>query len=128
LFTQAGGGAASGTARWNGTTWSPLGAGVSTGGLDGVNAMAVDGEKLYVTGYFTTAGGEPANAIAKWEAGSWSALPGGISSPIGQTFSRGRGDALIIHDGRLYVGGAFSRAGSLSVQSVAMWDGANWLL
>src|SRR5690606_35464467 len=33
----------------------------------------------------------------------------------------------IIHDGRLYVGGAFSRAGSLSVQSVAMWDGANWL-
>ncbi len=114
-------------ARWNGTSWSFFDSGVSTGVTDGVHAIAVEGETLYVTGYFTTAGGEPANAIAKWEAGAWSALQDGISSPIGNTFFRGRGDALAIHEGRLYVGGAFSRAGPLSIQNVAMWDGANWL-
>ncbi|HOB33133.1 MAG TPA: hypothetical protein PKH32_09685, partial [Verrucomicrobiota bacterium] len=83
-FSETGGNPASGVARWNGSAWSPLGAGVSAGLLDGVHAMAVDGETLYVTGYFTTAGDSPANAIAKWENGAWSTLGDGISSAIGE--------------------------------------------
>ncbi|HOB33454.1 MAG TPA: hypothetical protein PKH32_11295, partial [Verrucomicrobiota bacterium] len=46
---------------------------------------------------------------------------------IGEVFLRGRGHALAVREGRLYVGGEFSRAGPLSINNVAMWDGTHWL-
>src|SRR6266498_4647364 len=60
-------------AKWNGTSWSPLG----TVPLNGsVLAIAIsDTDEIYIGGGFTNAGGDPnADHIAKWNGQSWSAL------------------------------------------------------
>jgi hypothetical protein len=63
-FTTAGGGAANYIAKWNGSTWSPLGSGL--GGIyPVVNALAVSGSDLYAGGHFTTAGGKVSAYLAR---------------------------------------------------------------
>ncbi len=51
-------------AKWNGTSWSSLGTGISNGGS--VAAMAVYNNELYVGGGFDSAGGVYAKNIAMW--------------------------------------------------------------
>lgn len=71
-FTQAGGVSANGVAKWDGTSWSPLGSGM---GGD-VWALALDGVgNLYAGGNFTQAGGKSSSYIARWN-GQSSSPPG----------------------------------------------------
>ncbi len=83
-FTSAGGAAASRIAKWNGTTWSALGGGV-TGGFvaASVQALAVfddsSGAALYAGGHFGFAGGMAADHIAKWDGTSWTTLGSGLT-------------------------------------------------
>src|SRR5437870_5804427 len=67
-FTAAGGNAVGDVAKWDGSSWSALGSGLS-GAMPGehpyVFALAVSGSNLYAGGGFTMAGGAPANHIAK---------------------------------------------------------------
>ena len=70
-FTTAGGVAANRVARWNGFSWSKLGAGLSGGEWDGwVRALTVfndgTGAALYAGGYFTESGGRRTPYIARW--------------------------------------------------------------
>ncbi|MHC4414772.1 MAG: hypothetical protein ACYS0G_05765 [Planctomycetota bacterium] len=70
-FTMAGNNPANGIARWNGTSWSPLGEGVG-GEQPYVVALGVfddgseEGPALYAGGTFTFAGGLSSQRIAKW--------------------------------------------------------------
>jgi hypothetical protein len=64
-FTMAGGSPAKGIAKWNGSTWSPLGSGIIGGYLPYVNALTVWGSDLYVGGHFTAAGGKVSAYIAR---------------------------------------------------------------
>jgi hypothetical protein len=106
---------ASCVARWDGTTWSPLGTGMN--GV--VRALAVDRSgNLYAGGSFTTAGGVSASRIAKWNGTSWSALGAGVNQNV-YTLAF---DA----DGRLYAGGGFTTAGGASANHVARWSGSSW--
>src|SRR5262249_50079227 len=77
-FTDAGGSPASHVAKWDGSTWSPLGSGLA-GALTDVRALVVfddgTGPALYVGGSFTSAGGAPAEDLARWDGSSWTALP-----------------------------------------------------
>ncbi|MBN1511133.1 MAG: hypothetical protein JXB13_03895, partial [Phycisphaerae bacterium] len=78
-FTVAGGVSASNIAKWDGTYWSALGAGMN---LAVCALTAFDdgtGPALYAGGYFTTAGGVTVNSIAKWDGAQWSALGSGTS-------------------------------------------------
>jgi hypothetical protein len=73
-FTVMGGMATSRVARWSGSAWSTLGA-----GLDGpVSALFVNddgsGPALVAAGAFSSAGGQPAANIARWRNGQWSPL------------------------------------------------------
>lgn len=120
-FTRIGGTDASNIARWNGTSWSPLGA-----GLDGLaDAIAVfdsgAGPELVVGGTFTMADGVPAANIARWNGTSWSALGLGTSSRVRD---------LIVHDDgtgpALYACGWFASAGGVDVPRVARWNGSTW--
>src|SRR5690349_16088856 len=75
-LTSAGGLPASQLARWTGSRWDDLGA-----GMDGtVNALAVfddgSGPALYVGGSFITAGGLSARGIARWNGTSFTAVGG----------------------------------------------------
>ena len=127
-FTVVGTIAANGIVKWNGSTWSALGTGVSGGtgptfaaGIGpptkGVNALAVSGSDLYVGGDFTTAGGTPANNIAKWNGSSWSTLYTGMNSGV---------SALAVSGSDLYAGGDFTTAGGIAVGAVAKWNGVSW--
>jgi hypothetical protein len=68
FFTQAGGVTVNGVAAWDGDAWSALGSGVGSGpdSGEGVSALAVSGNELYVGGNFLTAGGLTANRLAAW--------------------------------------------------------------
>ena len=81
-FTTAGGVAANYVAKWDGSSWAPLGSGVS-GTSSSVSALTVfddgGGPALYAGGRFTSAGGVAANRIAKWDGSSWSALGSGMN-------------------------------------------------
>ncbi|MFI4915853.1 MAG: GC-type dockerin domain-anchored protein [Phycisphaerales bacterium JB060] len=125
-FTSIGGMPASHIARWDGSSWSPLG-----DGLDGpVYAIAEfddgTGPALYAGGWFTQAGGQPASGIAKWDGSQWTGVGGGVSGPEHpqiydlKVFDDGAGPAL-------FVAGNFSSAGSTVTQGIAKWDGDQWL-
>jgi len=58
-FRNAGGTVANRIAKWNGSSWSPLGSGLD----NQVQALAISGSDLYVGGSFTTAGGLAANGL-----------------------------------------------------------------
>ena len=122
-FTVAGGIAASRIAKWDGSTWTPLGAGL------GQEAWAVavhsdpSGSALYAGGLFKQAGGTPAAYIARWDGASWSALGAGMA---GTAFSEGTVVTLLSHGGALYAGGWFHSAGGLPASRIARWDGAVW--
>ncbi len=108
-------------ARWDGTSWSPLGGpGGVVGASSNVNALAVYAGALYVGGGFTTAGGLAASHVARWDATGWSTVDG----------IDGQVNALIDHDdgsgSKLYAGGAFSHAGGESVGNIARWNGTSW--
>jgi hypothetical protein len=123
LFTDAGGVAANNIAKWDGSAWSTLGTGTAGGVVPAVYALAVSGNDVYAGGEFTSAGtcssADGCNYIARWNTltNTWSALGGGTNAWL---------DALAISGSDIYVGGAFSSAGTCTkadgCYSVAKWN------
>jgi hypothetical protein len=135
FLTVPGGVSANNIAQWNGSSWSALGSGISSGvGSNSfIWALAVSGTSLYVGGQFAAAGGVSANNIAQWNGSSWSPLGSGIqgglflSSPganplyyVPQVY------ALAVSGTNLYVGGFFANAGEVSANNIAEWNGSSW--
>jgi trimeric autotransporter adhesin len=116
FFQQAGGAPAAAIARWNGTTWAPLGSGI----LATVFALtALPNGDLLAGGNFTTAGGISASRIARWNGTSWSSLGSGITGF--------RVDAIAaLPNGDIVVGGAFTAAGGSPASNIARWNGSTW--
>ena len=132
-FSTAGGTPAARLARWDGTDWSEVAGGVShsqSWAPVAVRALASDGSKLYVAGIFDSvgsgAGSVAANGFAALDlaSGAWESFDGGLHWAA----DPGEGRALALVGGRLYVGGSFDRAGSVSTASLAALDLAtgNW--
>jgi hypothetical protein len=127
-FTSIDGVAASRIAKWNGTSWSALGTGVTgSGSTPSVNTMVTfddgTGPALYVGGQtFTTAGGISANRVAKWDGKNWSAVGSGFANGIVwklTVFNDGTGDAL-------YAFGTFTASGATPMNRMAKWNGTSW--
>ncbi|HYC76130.1 MAG TPA: hypothetical protein VEI02_00760, partial [Planctomycetota bacterium] len=127
-FSYVDGTPASRIARWNGSTWSPLGSGIQGAS---VRALAVfddgSGPALYASGLFTGAGGLTAPNIARWNGSAWSPVGAGL----------GVGPSAIVHallvfdDGTgegLYAGGEFMEAAGagLGGNGIARWNGSTW--
>jgi hypothetical protein len=123
-FATAGGVAANGIAKWNGSTWSTLGSGMSGVLNSQVAALVVfddgDGAALYAGGAFTTAGGVPANNIARWNGLTWSALGSGMNDPVSAltAFDDGNGPALYAST-KHWTGSGYTA-------TVAKWNGSSW--
>lgn len=127
FFAFAGSTPALCVARWNGSTWSALGAGLD----ERVQALAVfddgSGPALYAGGNFTSSNGAPRAHIARFDGANWNDVGGGTSS----TGNDG-GDvvAMLAHDDgsgmALYVAGGFDRAGTTAVSGLARWNGTAW--
>lgn len=101
-------------ARWDGSTWHPLGQ-----GLNGtVHALAVHGDEVFAGGQFTEAGGLDSNFIARWDGHQWHPLGSGTDNIV---------RALAIDEsGHLFAGGNFSTAGGVAANKIAKWDGNSW--
>lgn len=118
-FTQAGGAPAAHVARWDGSAWWPLGAGLAGGSATYAEALAVapNGD-LIVGGAFTVAGSTAAASIARWDGAGWSDLGGGIQSRVRALQFLANGD--------LVAGGLFHTAGNVAASNLAVWDGTSW--
>ena len=114
-FTTAGGQPASNIARWDGSAWRPLGA-----GLDGEVAAlaAMPNGDIIAAGLFAVAGDATAGSIARWDGVRWHALSSGMDYAVLSL--------AILEGGELVAGGEFTVAGGVVATNVARWDGASW--
>ena len=118
IFTLAGGSFTNYIAKWDGSSWTPLGTGLITK----CYTIAIDSDNnVYAGGEFTTAGGISANRIAKWDGFTWSALGSGLDGLDSSCFS-----IAIVRNNNVYVGGVFTSAGGVSSNSIAKWNGLSW--
>ena len=114
-FTNAGGIAARGIARWDGNSWSALGAGADST----VRALANIGSDLYVGGSFTNIGGIFSPGIALWVGIGW--------LPLGGVSGGSRSVATVVADGNdIYIGGNFTSVGPINANNIARWHGNQW--
>jgi hypothetical protein len=116
---------ANGIAKWNGTSWSPLGVGSAAGVSGQIYDLCVyddgAGAKLYAVGIFLHAGGQLANNIARWGPNGWEAFTNGAAGyPYAlEVFDDGSGPKLV-------VAGEFPEIGSVLVQNIATFDGSTF--
>ncbi|MBL8752732.1 MAG: hypothetical protein JNK15_05480 [Planctomycetes bacterium] len=114
-FQLAGATPANAIARWNGSTWSPLGSGI----LGTVFALlALPNGDLIVGGNFSSAGGVPAPRLARWNGSVWS----GFGSLTGFRVNA----IAAMPNGDLVVGGNLTSAGGTPVANIARWNGTTW--
>ena len=126
-FTHAGGWDAPYLVRWNSADKQWYSPGNTVNGP--VYAVANQGTDIYVGGDFTSAGGLAARSLARWDAldHQWRTLGDATLNGCNAVLCTGPAvRALAINGARVYVGGDFTSAGSLTVNNVAFFDGANW--
>lgn len=95
------------------------------GGVDGeVQELYADNAsgRLYVGGSFENVDGSlQANNIAyvteQNGVYTWHSMAGGVNGPV---------NAITAFDGKIFVAGHFTQAGTASVTNVAYWDGSAW--
>ncbi|MBI1380038.1 MAG: hypothetical protein GC161_02980 [Planctomycetaceae bacterium] len=110
-FSSAGGQPISNIARWDGTTWSPLGVGLN----GGVGSLCVfdagAGPQLFASGSFTMSGTTPAHKVARWDGIQWHGV--GYDAANAWKFavhSFAAGERLVVG----------------SATGLRVWDGAAW--
>jgi trimeric autotransporter adhesin len=119
-FTSAGGLPVQHIARWDGQTWSALGAGI--GGAGTVLHVWDDGSgpALFVGGDFFSAGGQPAARFAKWDGQVWTAIGGFNGEPLAMAaWDDGSGAAL-------YIGGSFDNVNGMTAYRIVRWNGTTF--
>jgi hypothetical protein len=113
-FKTAGDSTVNNIAEWDGSQWSPLGAGIR-GGLEQVLALgAIEAGKLFVGGNFNTAGSVQASNAALWDGHSWSTLGLGTNREV----------STIAVDGNVvYLGGSsFTLPSGQEARGAIRWD------
>ncbi len=124
-FLDAGGLPASHIARWNGSSWSPLGDGLDPGLFGSVvRALVVlpDGS-LVAGGEFMIAGAAYSPRVARWTGEEWVSLGNGAMTADGYAFV----SSLVVDTaGDLFAAGFFETMDDVPASNVARWDGKVW--
>lgn len=107
-FSQFNNVAANNIVKWDGISWTALGAGVDST----VHTLEIDGAGLlHVGGDFSNAGTVSAMHLATWDGSNWSAPSGGTDGPV-SAFT-------LDENGNLYAGGDYSNIGGSGAGSIA---------
>ena len=112
-------------ARWDGTRWSAVGAGVN----GEVKSLTVyrnpqsGQDELIAGGYFTSSGGLTTGTLARWDGSTWAGLGAWGTMWSGPPASI---VALTSYHGSLIATGFFQSAGGIDFRYVARWDGSAW--
>ncbi|MBK7295439.1 MAG: T9SS type A sorting domain-containing protein [Flavobacteriales bacterium] len=95
-------------ARWDGSTWHPMGAGIN----GTVKAIHIFNNELYAAGSDGT--------VNTWDGSVWQQLGDAFNGSI---------EAIQGHNGELYVGGDFDQNASSTVviRRLAKWNGSSWV-
>lgn len=114
IFVELAGVRARNVARWTGTTWAPLGAGVP----GWVTAMAFDGAgNLWVAGALFESALEE-NRLARWDGNDWTFVDGDIDGRVE--------DLAVLPDGSVAIAGNFATIGGIATGSLAVHDESGW--
>lgn len=113
-FSQIGGVAANGIARWNGTTWVALGSGAGANGWVGSLKTLTNGDLVAGGGFASGIG------VHRWNGTSWATL-GSLGGPYASCRS-----ITQLPNGDLVVVGGFTSAGGVAANLVARWNGTTW--
>jgi hypothetical protein len=106
-----------GAARWDGSSWLPLGTGFLVNSGQYPIAALSWGSDLIAIGEFDEVSGVPAANIARWDGADWHPLDAGLD---------GEGLALAEFEGDLVAGGEFTQAGGVPATGIARWNGSSW--
>jgi len=123
-FSIAGNVAVDNVARWDGTAWHSMAA-----GLQGcVFALAaLPNGQVVAGGSFQRVLGTNVlvNHIARWNGSAWVPMAGGLTSPPNSDSIQVRSLA-VTPAGHVIVGGRFTTAGTTVANGIARWDGTGW--
>jgi len=112
-FTSAGGVAANNIASWNGSTWSPLGGGITGPSATVQRLTTLPNGDVVAAGLFGTAGGVTVNNVARWDGTSWHAM-GGLAVGSGEITG-----LVARQNGEVFASGSVSGG-------VVRWNGTSW--
>jgi hypothetical protein len=114
-FTHAGVVPVNHIAKWSGTSWSALAAGVDFQ----VKSLALmQNGDVVAGGLATDANNVLTGFVARWDGATWTQL--------GPTFDGDVAALAVRTNGELYAAGGFSNVGSEPALRIAMWNGAQW--
>lgn len=120
-FTSAGGQPANRVARWDGSQWSPVGAGFDDGIIWGLEVFDDgNGEAVYAFGTFTSSDGNPVVRAARWNGTTWEQVGDGANASAYH--------AIVYDDGcgnAMYVGGAFTSIADIDANRIARYSAAD---
>jgi hypothetical protein len=117
--------------KWDGSQWQKYAKGfyLTTTNISSYHsstlydAIEYNG-KLIVTGEFDRAGSNAISGIAQWDGSNWTSLGSGLTDPIsGLNIYPHK---MFIYNSNLYVVGNFKKAGGVTVNGIAYWDGTQW--
>lgn len=119
-FLTAGGVAAHGIARWDGSSWSNVGSNWTAT----VGALLSLPNGDLIAGGFT---GSQAPNVARWDGATWTVLGSGMRElPVWQNWAPMIRTLASLPNGDLVAGGTFREAGGVAARNLASWNGSNW--
>ena len=102
-------------ARFNGTTWLPLGSGIT--GSEIYELFVMPNGDLIVSGNFSAAGGVTARNVARWDGVNWHAMGAGFPSPA-RAFA-------VLTTGELVAANVYSA--DFTTLGISKWTGSQWV-
>lgn len=109
--------------RWDGTNWSQLGTDLFRGDAP-YGIFIGPSDTVYAAGLFASVGDVATPGLARWDGQCWTpVLTGAYHGLAGYT---SQAASFARHQGRVFMGGAFSAAGQQVTEGVAQWDGSGW--
>ena len=122
-FTIAGEG--NGVARFDGSAWHILGAGIVGGIAASGRSMAVYQDDLFLSGAID-GDSNAGYGIMKWDGLQYLPVGTGFQDEFNsQSYMTGAIE-MEVHDDLLWTCGTFSYAGNQPAPGIAIWDGNNW--
>ena len=121
-FTIAGAVVARSIARWNGSSWSALGAGFPSFSMTSnpvVHALVqLPNGELLATGTMIAGGTVAGDRVSRWDGTAWRSLTPGFNNRVFAAAGTAQGEMV--------VGGSFTQAGDVAASRIARWNGTAW--
>lgn len=82
--------------------------------------------QIIVSGEFNRAGGQTINGIARYTGNGWAPLEEGLTGYLPNTYNLIAPHGMLVWNDNLYVAGNFLKAGNVTANGAARWDGTRW--